>query len=71
VAASRFDLTPLLRRWRAGNLEAYRAWVRRAAPIFLSVLEETTGRAVRRFVPAYSAVVSENATSTVVAESHA
>ena len=30
LAANRFDLTPLLRRWKPADLGAYRTWVRRA-----------------------------------------
>jgi len=55
LAATRFDLTPLLRRWKPGNLGAYRTWVRRAEPIFLSVVEETTRGAAGKLAPAYSA----------------
>jgi len=55
LAATRFDLTPLLRRRKPGDLGAYRSWVRRAEPTFLSVLEEATRGAVGKFVPAYPA----------------
>ena len=55
LAATRFDLTPLLRRRKPANLDGYRTWVRRAEPIFLSVLEEATRGAVGRPAPVYSA----------------
>jgi uncharacterized protein (TIGR00661 family) len=60
LAASRFDLTPLLRRRKIASLDAYRTWVRRANAIFLSVIEEATRRAVRRILPAYSPAVPES-----------
>jgi uncharacterized protein (TIGR00661 family) len=56
LAADRFDLTPLLSRPSAANLEGYRSWVRQAGPLLLAVLEEITHRAVRKYVPAYSGV---------------
>ena len=55
LAGVRFDLTPLLRPWKPGNLGAYRTWVRRTEPMFLSVLEEATRGALGKLVPAYSA----------------
>jgi len=55
LAATRFDLTPLLRRWKTADLGAYRTWVRRAEPIFMSVVEETTRKPAREFVPAHPA----------------
>jgi uncharacterized protein (TIGR00661 family) len=55
LAATRFDLTPLLRRRKPANLDGYRTWVRRAEPIFLSVLEQATRGAVGRLAPVYSA----------------
>jgi len=60
LAADRFDLTPLLRRWKPCDLSAYRTWVRRAEPILLSVLEGTTRGAVGKFVPAYPAAALPN-----------
>jgi uncharacterized protein (TIGR00661 family) len=54
IAATRFDLTPLLRRRKIPNLEAYRSWLRRAGSSLLSVIEEVTHRPVRTFVPGYS-----------------
>jgi len=55
IAADRLDLTPLLQRGKAENLEAYRNWVRRADTLFLECVERVTRRAERNFVPVYSA----------------
>jgi uncharacterized protein (TIGR00661 family) len=55
IAASRFDLTPLLYRPKIEKLMTYRSWVRQANAMFLSVIEEQTRAAVPRLVPAYSA----------------
>ena len=52
VAATGFDLTPLLRRWKGANLEAYRAWLQKAGASLLSVVEQVTWKPVRTFVPA-------------------
>lgn len=52
VAASKFDLTPLLRSRRVGDVESHRNWVRQARAVFLSVVEEAGRATVRRFVPA-------------------
>ena len=52
IAANRFDLTPLLQRGRPGNLESYRAWLLRAAPLFLAIVERTMRNGSRSFVPA-------------------
>ncbi len=54
IAASGFDLTPLLRSRPSGSRAAYRDWVRRAGHVFLSVCEETAHAPLREFVPAYS-----------------
>jgi uncharacterized protein (TIGR00661 family) len=54
LAATRFDLTPLLRPWKGANLNTYRSWVRRAGSVLLSVIEEATHRTVRSFVPVHS-----------------
>ncbi len=53
VAAEGFDLTPLLRQRKTGNLLAYRRWVKRAAPTFLSVVEAATRPAQREFMSGY------------------
>lgn len=55
VAADSFDLTPLLRRWKAAKLESYRAWLSQARTTLLSVIEKVTAKPVRTFVPAYAA----------------
>lgn len=55
VAATNFDLTPLLRPRKDVNLETYRAWVRRAGPVFLSAIEQATRGAVGEFVPVHPA----------------
>lgn len=55
VAAASFDLTPLLRPSPTANLNAYRTWVRRAEPVFLSVVEMTARGTAEQFVPAYPA----------------
>ena len=55
VAATNFDLTPLLRPGKDVNLETYRAWVRRAGPVFLSAIEQATRGAVGEFVPVHPA----------------
>jgi len=55
LPATNFDLTPLLRRWKGINLDAHRAWVRRAGPVFLSVIEQATRGEAREFVPAHPA----------------
>ncbi|MGH7967671.1 MAG: glycosyltransferase family protein, partial [Limisphaerales bacterium] len=55
VASERLDLTPLLDNKPAGNLEAYRSWVRRSGPLFLSLIERVTRRPERTLAPAYSA----------------
>jgi uncharacterized protein (TIGR00661 family) len=54
LAATSFDLTPLLRRWKTGNLEAYRSWLRKAGSSLLSVVEGVTHRPVPEYVPAHS-----------------
>jgi uncharacterized protein (TIGR00661 family) len=51
LAATRFDLTPLLRRWKTANLESYRGWLRQAGTTLLSVIEKVTCQPVRTFVP--------------------
>ena len=58
IAADELDLTPLLQTSSAENLEAYRNWVKRAGPLFLSLVEKVTSRAERNLVPAYSAAGS-------------
>src|SRR5262249_46020726 len=58
IGSTNFDLTPLLRYWKGGSLEAYRNWVRRAPSVLLSAVDEATRRGVRKFVPAYSANAS-------------
>jgi uncharacterized protein (TIGR00661 family) len=50
MAATSFDLTPLLRRWKTANLDAYRDWLRQAEPRLLSIAEEVTYKPVRKFV---------------------
>ena len=50
MAATSFDLTPLLRRWKAADLDAYRGWLRQAGPGLLSIAEEVTHKPVRKFV---------------------
>ncbi len=40
VAATEFDLTPLLAQKRPANVNAYRAWVRQAGSVFPSVIEQ-------------------------------
>jgi len=60
VAATRFDLTPLLHDRKAANLDSYRSWVRRAGSILLSVIEEATHKPDRTFVPIHSATDSSN-----------
>jgi uncharacterized protein (TIGR00661 family) len=62
LTATSFDLTPLLRPRKTADLDAYRSWLRRADSSLLSVIEEVTHRAVRTFVPAYSAASSPNLT---------
>jgi len=54
LAADSFDLTPLLRSWKTGNLRAYRSWVQQAGSVVLSVIEQVTRKPVRTFVPAWS-----------------
>src|SRR5262249_5127836 len=54
VAADSFDLTPILRPWKTANLSAYRSWVQRAGSVLLSVIEEVTRPAVRKFVSPHS-----------------
>lgn len=60
VAASSFDLTPLLGGAKNDNLEAYRSWVRRAGALFLSAVEEAASRVGREFATAYSAAIAPN-----------
>jgi len=60
IAATSFDLTPLLRRRNDVNREAYRNWVRRAGSILLSVIEQATHKPVHTFVPVLSAAGSSN-----------
>jgi len=62
MAATKLDLTPLLGGWKASNLKAYRVWVRRAASMFMSVVEETTRRPAAESVPAYSGAISTGGT---------
>ncbi len=50
LAADTFDLTPLLSRGRAANVEAYRAWVRRAETVFLSAIEAAAHRGARKLI---------------------
>jgi uncharacterized protein (TIGR00661 family) len=54
ITAERLDLTPLLQRRPAESLDAYRNWVKRSGPLFLSVVEKVTRRADQGLVPAYS-----------------
>ena len=54
-ASESFDLTPLLRPWKQANLQAYREWVGQAGSRLLEVIETTTHKPVRRFVPDHSA----------------
>jgi uncharacterized protein (TIGR00661 family) len=54
IAATNFDLTPLLRPWKARDLEAYRSWLLRGGSCLLSVVEEVTHKPVRTLVPAHS-----------------
>ena len=58
LAAQRFDLTPLLRPWKARNLEAYRDWLRQGGANLLSVLEAAAHQPVRRLAPAVTAAPS-------------
>lgn len=60
VAATHFDLTPLLRPRGAGNLPGYRAWVRRAPAVFISVIEEAASTPERAFVPVYATAEYSN-----------
>jgi uncharacterized protein (TIGR00661 family) len=55
VAATGFDLTPLLRPWKLTNLDAYRGWLRQAPSSLLSIIEEVTHKPVRTIVPACQA----------------
>lgn len=64
VAADSFDLTPLLAPRKERNLDAYRNWVRRAEPMFLSVIEAASRPPMHEFVPAYPAAVTESASTT-------
>jgi uncharacterized protein (TIGR00661 family) len=54
VAATSFDLTPLLTQPMRPGLGSYRDWVRQAGSVLLSVIEEVTRRPVRKFVPEHS-----------------
>jgi uncharacterized protein (TIGR00661 family) len=58
VAATSFDLTPLLTHPVRAGCGSYREWVRQASSVLLSVIEEVTRRPTRKFVPAYAATVS-------------
>lgn len=51
LAASSFNLTPLLRRWNGAELKSYRCWLRQAGDKLLSVVERVTCKAVRTFFP--------------------
>jgi len=51
VARSSFDLTPLLGSWTGLNPDTHRAWVRRAGPVFLSVIEQAARGPTPHFVP--------------------
>jgi uncharacterized protein (TIGR00661 family) len=62
VATNRFDLAPLLHRKATHNLAAYRAWVQRAAPVLLSVVDRLTRVREMESLPAPSALVSHSAT---------
>jgi uncharacterized protein (TIGR00661 family) len=53
LAATRFDLTPLLRPWKTPNLDSYRAWLKQAGATLLAIVEKVTCRPVRTFVPAH------------------
>jgi uncharacterized protein (TIGR00661 family) len=55
LAATRFDLTPLLRQWKTAELESYRGWLRQAGDRLLSVIEKVTHKPVRTFIPASTA----------------
>jgi len=61
VAVTRFDLTPLLHARGNRELAAYRAWVKRAAPIFLAVVEEAARARDAALQPVYSAAVAVQA----------
>ena len=50
VAATTFDLTPLLTAPLRAGLGSYRDWIKQAGPALLAVVEEATHRPVRRFV---------------------
>jgi hypothetical protein len=56
-AAGSFDLAPLLRQRKTGILSAYRRWVQRAAPAFLSVVEAMTQTRRRQSLQAHVAPV--------------
>lgn len=58
LAATSFDLTPLLRRWNTANLESYRSWVRKAGPVLLSVTERVICKPARIFVQAVALAAS-------------
>jgi len=62
IAATGFDLTPLLRGWKHSNLDAYRSWVRQAPAVLLSTIEKATRRASRKFVPLYALGKSQELT---------
>jgi uncharacterized protein (TIGR00661 family) len=52
IAATRFDLTPLLRQKQTTCLDGYRNWLRQAGPAMLSVLEQAAYKPARAFIPA-------------------
>ena len=59
IRADSFDLTPLVRRSKDTNRDAYRNWLSQAGSSFLSAIEQTTHRPLRGFFPAYASANSQ------------
>ncbi len=55
IATRRFDLTPLLGQRSAPDRTAYRTWLKRAASVLLTVIEESVSQTAPRFVPGQTA----------------
>jgi uncharacterized protein (TIGR00661 family) len=58
IAASSFDLTPLLRRRKTTSLESYRSWLKQAGSALLAITDRVTHRTVRTFVTAGAPVIA-------------
>jgi uncharacterized protein (TIGR00661 family) len=58
IAASSFDLTPLLKEQTSGNRDAYQRWLLQAGPTLLTFVDKTTRKASRIFAAASSGAVS-------------